>query len=121
MSAPTVVWEGADVRVLSDGSWEFLGSDDMGWLPGDGQDALWVHELARALAEAKRAEAAALEGNNTRREVLAAERKKAAESMRERAEELAYRAAALMKNPSDREPILALGHRIRDLPLKEGQ
>jgi hypothetical protein len=45
--------------------------------------------------------------------------REAAESMRERAETLAYSAAAHCKDQGHKEVLLAVGHRIADLPLEE--
>lgn len=111
-----VVWEGNGVRVLEDGSFvtRFSGL-------GAAERAAYI--LARALVEAKR-ENERLQtvmqdmGNldDARLEQALAARE-AAESMRDNAEMLAYGAASMAPNASQRDALLSLGHAIRAIPL----
>lgn len=109
-----VVWEGAGLKVKADGSV---------WDTHEHRAPWQVTELlARALAEAKR-EVEGMRGERDAERQIAQEWEakayKAAESMRERAETLAYSAAAHCKDQGHKEVLLALGHRIADLPLEE--
>lgn len=114
-SAPDVVWEDQQLRFLSNGDAylhvvTYDGNEECGtkWagpliperLPADLCTPRLIYALARALAEAKR------------------EARKAAESMRERAELVLYEAATKTRHPEQRDRLLALGHTIRDLPLE---
>jgi len=135
-SAPDVVWEHPDnpelgIRVLADGTMQDGTSHPQNWRN-------IAKDIARALAEAKRETVPVL---NALRQYqhrdercltetltrLVDERvtlpqkawREAAESMRERAETLAYSAAAHCKDQGHKEVLLAVGHRIADLPLEE--